>query len=139
MAGYLAGVLGHPAALLHFSRGYAGLGGWLPRQVPIALIAAAGEALAAGWARRRRTGEPAHYRPGLIVALRRRSAITALTAGDTLTATGACLGLDPATGRRAAISWAEARHGVLVTGPDSAALAQTARALAARRSGAVGP
>jgi hypothetical protein len=130
VAGYLSGTLGHPAALLRFSRGYAGAGHWLPRQFPVALIAAAAEALAAQRLAARRSGQAGPYRAGLIVALRRRRTAAALTAGDTVTATGACLGLEPATGRPAAITWGQARRGVLVTGPEPAALAQTAAALA---------
>ncbi|MGO9164829.1 MAG: hypothetical protein ACLP7J_29725 [Streptosporangiaceae bacterium] len=130
VTGYLAGSFGHPGELLHLSRAYAGLGSWLPRQLPLALIAGAAEAGLAFWIRRYRTGEPDRYRPGLVVAARRRAAAAALAAGDTLTATGAGLGLDPATGRRAEVSWAEAQRGVLITGSAPDALVQTGLALA---------
>ncbi|HTP15034.1 MAG TPA: hypothetical protein VMK13_04275, partial [Streptosporangiaceae bacterium] len=133
VAAHLAAAIGHPAALMHLSRGFGGSRRWLPRQFPLALIAAAGEAAAvslAGRLRRLRAGEPVTYRPGLVIAARRRAARAALAAGGVVTSDGACLGLDPATGQRAAISWREAERGVLVTGPDAAALAESGAALA---------
>ncbi len=133
VARYLAAAVGHPAALVHLSRGFAGAPHWLPRQFPLALITAAAEAALAGaiWRlRRRRAGQPARYRTGPVVAARRRVASAALAAGSVVTADGACLGLDPATGRRVTISWAEAERGVLATGPDQADLERCGAALA---------
>ena len=133
VAGYLAAAFGHPFALLHAARAFGGLRHWLPRQFPVALIAAAGEAAAISWAwrlRRRRAGQPVGYRAGLIVASRRRRVRAALAAGGVVTSDGAGLGLDPATGRRVAISWREAERGVLITGTDGAALAESGAAFA---------
>jgi hypothetical protein len=128
VAGYLAGLAGHPGALLHASRAYAGLTGWLPRQLSLALIAAAAEVAVVGWIRRRRDrrwGTAAPYRPGLAVAARRRYTAAMLAAGGVVTADGACLGLDRDTGRRVSVSWPEAERGVLVTGSDAAAVAHS--------------
>ena len=71
--GYLAGSAGQPARVLHPGRAFAGIGHWLPRQAPVALILAPAEALAAGWLRARRAGAQGlpPPRPGLIVAVRR--------------------------------------------------------------------
>jgi hypothetical protein len=133
VASYLAGLAGHPSGLLHLSRGYAGLTGWLPRQLPLALIAAAAEVAAAGWVRRRqdrRWGPAAPYRPGLVVAVRRRYTAAMLAAGGVVTADGACLGLDQDTGRPVAVSWPEAERGMLVTGSDPAGVARSGIQLA---------
>jgi hypothetical protein len=132
-AAYLASAVGHPTALVHLSRGFAGLPGWLPGQLPLALIAGSAEAALAGavWRlRRSRAGAPVTARPGLAVAVRRRAARSALARGEVLTLSGVSLGLDPATGRRASITWPEAERGVLITGASEAALAACGGALA---------
>jgi hypothetical protein len=132
-AAYLASAFGHPTALVHLSRGFAGLPGWLPGQLPLALIAGSAEAALAGavWRlRRSRAGAPVTARPGLAVAVRRRAARSALARGEVLTLSGVSLGLDPATGRRASITWPEAERGVLITGASEAALAACGGALA---------
>ena len=129
----LTGAAGHPGRLARLGTAFAGAGHWLPRQLPLALLLAAGEAAAAGWLSR---GGPAGYRPGLIVALRRRRTVAALAAGEVVTRTGCGLGLDTGTGRPAEISWARAERGVLVVasaGPGAAALAAFPLACAAAR------
>ena len=127
VAGYLAGIPGHPATLLHAAGAFAGLPSWLPRQLPLAAIAAAAEAAIAGWAQRRRlrSGDPAPYRPGLVVAARRGYTAAMLAAGGVVTSDGGCLGVDPATGRQVSVCWPEAERGVLVTGPDQAAVSES--------------
>ncbi len=83
MLGYLAGVGAYPGRLLHLGQAFAGSGHWLPRQAPLALILAAGEAWLAWWLRWLHTGEqdfPAP-RPGLIVAVRRQFTARRIAAG----------------------------------------------------------
>jgi hypothetical protein len=141
---YLLGTVGHPGRLLHMPAAFSGAAHWLPRQIPLALLAAAAEAAVlmwlgrAGWPGRAARPDPARqasparqaglhdwpgYRPGLIVAARRRLTAARLAAGEVVTADGCALGIDTASGRAAEVSWADAGHGVLVAGadPDAAA------------------
>ena len=60
--GYLAGAAGQPARVLHPARAFTGIGRWLPRQAPFALILAPAEAAAAGWLRARRRAGKAYRR-----------------------------------------------------------------------------
>jgi hypothetical protein len=97
-----------PAAIVH----------GLPGQVPLALILAACVAAMAWWVRWLHTDEwdmPA-ARPGLVSIWHRRRAAASLRAGRMLTRDGVCLGVEPATGRAAALCWRDAGGGVLVTG-----------------------
>ena len=116
--GYLAGAAGQPARVLHPARAFAGIGRWLPRQAPFALIVAPAEAAVAGWLRARQAGERGLPPPraGLIVAVRRLGTVAWVRSGGVVTRTGACLGADCRTGRPAGISWRAAEGGVLVTG-----------------------
>jgi hypothetical protein len=116
--GYLAGAAGQPARVLHPARAFAGIGRWLPRQAPLALILAPAEVVVAGWLRARQAGERGlpPPRPGLIVAARRLGTVAWVRSGGVVTRTGACLGPDWRTGRPAGISWTAAEGGVLVTG-----------------------
>src|SRR6185312_14763840 len=75
---------GHQADhLLHFTDAFSGLGNWLPRQLPLALLAGVAEAALACWLTWLHTDEsdlpPA--RPGLIVAARRAATVRAIRAG----------------------------------------------------------
>jgi hypothetical protein len=123
IADYL-GASGHQAShLLHFTAGFAGLATWLPRQLPLALVAGAAEAALAGWLTWLHTDEqdlrPA--RPGLIVATRRAAAVQAIRAGGVVTRDGGCLGVAAGSGARVTLSWAEAAGGISVcgsSGPD---------------------
>jgi hypothetical protein len=123
IADYL-GASGHQADhLLHFTAAFTGIGSWLPRQLPLALVAGAAEAALAGWLTWLHTDErdlrPA--RPGLIVAARRAAAVRAVRAGGVVTRDGACLGVAPGSGARVTLSWAEAAGGISVcgsSGPD---------------------
>lgn len=113
-AGGAAAHAGHPLDAL------AGIGGWLPRQFPLALPLAAAEAAVLGWLTWLRTDEwavPAP-RPGVVAAL--RAAVTArfIGSGAVLTRDGCALGTVPATGAAAELRWAEIAHGVLVAGAD---------------------
>src|SRR5215469_6705105 len=118
------GASGHQADhLLHFTTAFAGLGTWLPRQLPLALVAGAAEAALAGWLTWLHTDErelqPA--RPGLIVAARRAAAIRDIRAGGVVTRDGGCLGVAAGSGARVTLSWAEAAGGISVcgsSGPD---------------------
>ncbi|HEU5420052.1 MAG TPA: hypothetical protein VFV41_20340 [Streptosporangiaceae bacterium] len=115
---YLAGVPGHPAHLRDAAAALAQAAHGLPAQVPAGLLAAAAEAAVVAWLS---GGRP--WRPGLIAVLRRYRTRAVLAAGHAATRTGFCLGVDPASGRPAELSWAGAAGGVLVScaGPDSAA------------------
>jgi hypothetical protein len=129
---YLGGIGQHPGRLIHITAAYAGIGHWLPRQFPLALILAAAEAGVAAWLRWLHTDEwnlPG-YRPGLLTFVRRAYLTRFLTSGGVLTRDGACLGLDEVTGHRSALSWAEIAGGVLVTGSPGSGTTTTAFQLA---------
>jgi hypothetical protein len=118
IADYL-GASGHQADhLLHFTVAFSGIGTWLPRQLPLALLAGAAEAALAGWLSWLHTNEwdlpPA--RAGLIVAARRVATVRTIRAGGVVTRDGACLGVAPGSGARVALSWAEAAGGISVCG-----------------------
>ena len=118
IADYL-GASGHQADhLLHFTVAFAGIGTWLPRQLPLALVAGAAEAALAGWLSWLHTDEwnlpPA--RPGLLVAARRAATVRAIRAGGVVTRDGGCLGVVAGSGARVTLSWAEAAGGVSVCG-----------------------
>ena len=115
---------GHQADhLLHFTGAFSGLGNWLPRQLPLALLAGAAEAALAGWLSWLHTDEPdlPPARPGLIVAGRRAATVRAIRAGGVVTRDGGCLGVAAGSGARITVSWAEVAGGVSVcgsSGPD---------------------
>ena len=118
IAHYL-GARGHQADhLLHFTAAFTGIGTWLPRQLPLAVLVGAAEAALVGWLSWLHTDEwnlpPA--RPGLIVAGRRAATVRAIRAGGVVTRDGACLGVTPGSGRRVTLSWAEAAGGISVCG-----------------------
>ena len=118
IADYL-GASGHQADhLLHFTAAFTGIRTWLPRQLPLAILAGAAEAALAGWLVWLHTDEwnlpPA--RPGLIVAARRAATVRAIRAGGVVTRDGGCLGVTPGSGTRVALSWAEAAGGISVCG-----------------------
>jgi hypothetical protein len=123
IADYL-GASGHQADhLLHFTAAFTGIGRWLPRQLPLALVTGAAEAALVGWLAWLHTDEldlrPA--RPGLIVAARHAAAVRAIRAGGVVTRDGACLGVAAGSGARVTLSWAEAAGGISVcgsSGPD---------------------
>src|SRR5450755_895772 len=96
VASYLAGITSAPGHLLHLPRAFAGLGQWLPRQLPLALIAAAAEVAGVRWLRWLQAGRPdlPPSRPGLIVAARRRYTAASIRSGGVVTRDGSCLGLD---------------------------------------------
>ena len=120
VAAYLAGTAGHPARLLHLSAAFSGAAHWVPRQLPLALLAAAAEAAILAWLG---WSGPA-YRPGLVHAILRRRTEAALSGGGLVTRAGCGLGLDSASGRPAELSWADAAGGVLVGGADALAAAR---------------
>jgi hypothetical protein len=116
--GYLSSG-GHPLSRLLQPHGaFAGVGSWLPRQLPLALVAGAAEAALVGWLDWVHTDEwavPAP-RPGAFAAARSAVNRDAIRGGAVVTRDGCALGVEPATGARVMISWAEAAGGVLVTG-----------------------
>jgi hypothetical protein len=118
IADYLS-TSGHQADhLLHFTDAFSGIGTWLRRQLPLALLAGAAEAALAGWLTWLHTDEwllpPA--RPGLIVAARRAVTVRAIRGGGVVTRDGACVGVAPGSGARVTLSWAEAAGGAAVCG-----------------------
>jgi hypothetical protein len=118
--GYFSGG-GQPLGrLLHPHGAFAGVGGWLPRQFPIALIAAAAEAALVRWLDWVHTDEwaVAPPRPGLLAAARGALASRVIRAGAVVTRAGFVLGVAPASGARVELGWAEVAGGVLVTGAD---------------------
>ncbi|HUY51359.1 MAG TPA: hypothetical protein VMV92_37600 [Streptosporangiaceae bacterium] len=122
--GYLAGALTDPATLFHPGRAFAGIGHWLPRQAPVAMIAASAEAVVAWWLRWLHAGEAGFpdLRPGLVVLGRRKFTTARVSAGGVVSRAGACLGVDWGTGRPAEVTWRAAEGGVLVAGAVPAAV-----------------
>jgi len=115
---YLGGIAGHSSRIMHLGLAYSGMGHWLPRQLPIALIAAAAEAGLVAWLEWLHTDEwdvqPA--RPGLLLAIKRAAVVRTVRSGGVVSRDGGCLGVDETTGGRAALSWREMTGGVLVAG-----------------------
>jgi hypothetical protein len=123
--GYFAGAMTDPARLVHPAYAYAGISRWLPRQAPLALLAAAAEAAVAWWVRWLHAGTaglPA-VRPGLIAVARRQLTVRTVKSGGVVSRSGACLGADWQTGRPVDVPWAAAAGGVLVAGARPAAVA----------------
>jgi hypothetical protein len=123
-AGFTAGpgqiidYLKQPGHLAHLSGAFAGMGSWLPRQLPLALLAGAAEAGLASWLSWLHTDEwnMSASRPGLLVLGRRALVARSIRTGGVVTREGGCLGIAPGSGARIAVSWPEASHGVLVCG-----------------------
>lgn len=135
---YLGG--GHPLdRLLHPHGAFAGAGGWLPRQFPIALIAAAAEAAVVGWLDWVHTDEWAVLppRPGVLAAARGALVREATRAGAVVTRDGCVLGVAPDTGGRVVLRWSEIAGGMVIAGADARTLAvsglQVAHAALRRR------
>ena len=118
VAGYL-GANGHQLDhVLHFTGAFAGIGGWLPRQLPLAILAGAAEAAIIGWLSWLHTDElnmpPA--RPGLLAAARRAATRRSIRVGGVVTRDGSCLGVTAGSGARVTLSWPEIAGGVSVCG-----------------------
>ncbi|HUA42307.1 MAG TPA: hypothetical protein VMA32_12100 [Streptosporangiaceae bacterium] len=118
----------HPALLLHPALP-AGAGWWLPRELPLALLAGTAEATIMLWLCWRRSRP--RWRPGAIAVVRRRAAAAAVAAARTVTASGCAIGVHPSSGRLTGFSWADAQRGVLLAGPSSEQLGQLGQAAAA--------
>jgi hypothetical protein len=104
--------------LLHVGAAFAGIGSWLPRQLPLAILAGSAEAALAGWVSWLHTDSlnlPS-ARPGLLAALRRAATRRAIRAGGVVTRDGGCLGVAAGSGAPVALSWSEAAGGVGVCG-----------------------
>ena len=104
--------------VMHFTGAFTGIGSWLPRQLPLAIVTGAVEAAIIGWLSWLHTDEismrPA--RPGLLVAVRRAAIRRAIRAGGVVTRDGSCLGVAAGSGSRITLSWPEAAGGVSVCG-----------------------
>jgi hypothetical protein len=109
------------AGLSHPSGPFAGAGSWLPRQLPIALIAGAAEAALVGWLEWLRAGPSAvpPRRPGAVAAVRTALAASLIRSGSVVTRNGCALGVAPATGAVAELRWPEIEGGVLVAGAEN--------------------
>jgi hypothetical protein len=118
LLGDLATAAPGPARLRDLVRGYAGLDGWLPRQAPLALLAAAAEAAVAWWLRwlHRAAGAPAPPRPGLAALARRQFTVWSVQKGGVVGRAGVVLGVDWPGGGPAEVPWRAAERGVLVAG-----------------------
>jgi hypothetical protein len=127
MAAELA-VAAHPARLLHPAAAFAGSARWLPRELPLLVLAGVAEAAVVSWLDT--APWPSPRRPGLVAALRRRVAARALASGHTVTASGSAIGVTYHSGRLAAVSWARAERGVLLTGGELTELDQIGLAIA---------
>jgi hypothetical protein len=104
--------------LLHFTGAFAQMESWLPRQLPLAILAGAAEAAIVGWLSWLHTDEwnlPA-ARPGLLAAARRAATRRAIRAGGVVTRDGSCLGVAAGSGARVTVSWAETAGGISVCG-----------------------
>lgn len=106
-----------------------GAGWWLPRELPLVLLAGTAEAAIMLWSGWRRS--PPRWRPGAIALVRRRAAVAALAAARTVTAGGCAIGVHSPSGRLTGFSWADAQHGVLLAGPSAEQLGQLGLAAAA--------
>jgi len=118
VVGYLSGGGHQLTHLLHFNAAFAGIGSWLPRQLPLAILAGSAEAALAGWVSWLHTDDwnlPS-ARPGLLAALRRAATRRAIQAGGVVTRDGGCLGVAAGSGAPVALSWSEAAAGVGVCG-----------------------
>lgn len=118
LLGDLATAAAGPARLRELGRGYAGLAGWLPRQAPLALLAAAAEAAVAWWLRwlHRGDGASAPPRPGLAALSRRQFTVWSVQKGGVVGRAGVVLGVDWPDGGPAEVPWRAAERGVLVAG-----------------------
>ncbi|HJY69808.1 MAG TPA: hypothetical protein VJ254_24060, partial [Streptosporangiaceae bacterium] len=118
VAAYL-GASGHQLDhVLHFTGAFTGIGSWLPRQLPLAIVAGAAEAAIIGWLSWLHTDETSMRpaRPGLLVAVRRAAIRRAIRAGGVVTRDGSCLGVAAESGSRITVSWPETAGGVSVCG-----------------------
>ena len=118
VAAYL-GASGHQLDhVMHFTGAFTGIGSWLPRQLPLAIVAGAAEAAIIGWLSWLHTDETSMRpaRPGLLVAVRRAAIRRAIRAGGVVTRDGTCLGVAAGSGSRITLSWPEAAGGVSVCG-----------------------
>jgi hypothetical protein len=113
------GSSGHQAAhLLHFTGAFTGIGGWLPRQLPLAILTGTAEAAIIGWLSWLHTDEQSlpSARSGLLAVARRAAVKRAIQAGGVVTRDGGCLGIAEGSGTRVAVSWPEIAGGVAVCG-----------------------
>ena len=128
LLGYLDGPGGQPLSrLLHPLGAFAGAGTWLPRQFPLALIAASAEAALVGWLAWMHTDEWAVRppRPGVIAAIRCAVAGRAIRGGAVVTRDGCAMGVAPGSGARVVLSRPEVAGGLLVTGASAQVVAMT--------------
>jgi hypothetical protein len=113
--------------LLHPHGAFTDAGGWLLRQFPLALIAAAAEAAIAGWLDWLHTDEwtMPPPRPGLVAAARCAAVRCLIRSGTLVTRDGCCLGITPSTGARVTLSWAEITGGAVFAGASNTDVAAT--------------
>src|ERR1700742_663518 len=102
VASYVGGISGDSSRLLHLGVAYSAMGHWLPRQLPVALMAGAAEAAVGAWLDWLHTDEwdVPPPRAGLLVAVRRAAVIRAVRAGGGGGRGGARVGVGGSGGPR---------------------------------------
>jgi GntR family transcriptional regulator len=104
--------------VLHFTGAFTGIGRWLPRQLPLAIVTGTAEAAVIGWLSWLHTDEASlpPARSGLLAAVRRAAVRRSIRAGGVVSRDGSCLGVTAGSGSRVTLSWAETAGGVSVCG-----------------------
>ena len=117
IVGFL-GAGGHQAAhVLHFTAAFTGIGGWLPRQLPLAILTGTAEAAIIGWLSWLHTAaEPDAGPPRPAGGGPARRGQAGHPAGGVVTRDGGCLGIAEGSGARVTVSWPETAGGVAVCG-----------------------
>jgi hypothetical protein len=140
LASFVLAAATHPRMFAHPGVVVAKAAQWSAMGLLVAIVAACAEAwlvLWLGWWRPGARSESRWvWRPGLVAAVRRRMSAAALRAGHTGTRDGCAVGVAIETGKLASFTWAEAMHGVLLTGADRdvSGLAITCAALRRRKT-----
>jgi hypothetical protein len=122
LAGFLLAAAIRPRMLAHPGAMAAVASRWPAMALPAAMVAACFETWLVLWLVWWRPGARLQsrwlWRPGLVAVVRRRASAAALKAGHTVTRDGCAVGVATETGKLASFTWAEATHGVLLTGED---------------------
>jgi hypothetical protein len=109
--GYITSNSGPPGRLLRVAGWFSGAGVWLPRQLPLALVTGAAEAVAVA-----AVTAQGSVRPGPWEALRRRLNLYRLRGGQLRIRDAVVLGVDIGTGAPVPLHWDDICGGVLIAG-----------------------